>query len=189
MAAMLAAGSVSALNFGTRVTGVILAVGPAALSTAILPRFSKLTAGADWPALRSAVRRYALGSLALSIPLTAACMALSEPIARIIFQRGAFTAADTHLVARVQFWSLPAAPISMLLALVVRLISSLKWNELLLRMAALAFAANIALDYLLMQRMGVAGIALATALVSLLSLAFLSYLVFRRVKTRALAAY
>jgi putative peptidoglycan lipid II flippase len=77
----------------------------------------------------------------------------------------------------------------MLLALVVRLISSLKWNELLLRMAALAFAANIALDYLLMQRMGVAGIALATALVSLLSLAFLSYLVFRRVKTRALAAY
>ena len=56
MAAMLVAGSVSALNFGTRVTGVILAIGPTALSTAILPRFSKMTATADWPALRSSMK-------------------------------------------------------------------------------------------------------------------------------------
>lgn len=189
MAAMLAAGSVSALNFGTRVTGVILAVGPTALSTAVLPRFSRLTAMADWGALRGSMKRFALWSLALSIPVTAFCMAFSEPIARIIFQRGAFVAAHTQLVARVQFWSLPLAPVSMVLALVVRLVASLKWNDLLLRMAAAAFVANLALDYLLMQYMGVAGIALATALVALLALVFLSYLVARRVKTRALGAY
>ena len=77
----------------------------------------------------------------------------------------------------------------MLLALVVRLVSSLKANDLLLRMALLSVAANFALDYALMQRMGVAGIALATPLVALLSLLFLSYLLSRRVKPLALGAY
>src|SRR6202035_4058514 len=104
--------------------------------------------------------RYALLSLALSIPITALCMYFSEPIVKIIFQRGAFRMSDTHLVARVQFWSLLLVPISMLLALVVRLVSSLKANDLLLRMAVLSLVVNIALDYVLMQRMGVAGIAL-----------------------------
>src|SRR5260370_13867676 len=55
MAATLTAGSVSALNFGTRVTGVIIAIGPTALSTAILPRFSKMTALADWRGVRRPV--------------------------------------------------------------------------------------------------------------------------------------
>lgn len=189
MAAMLAAGSVSALNFGTRVTGVIVAIGPTALSTAILPRFSKMTAVADWTGLRAVVKRYALMSLALSIPSVAFCMYFSEPIVKLIFQRGAFRMSDTHLVARVQFWSLLLVPVSMLLALTVRLVSSLKLNELLLRMALVSVVANVVLDYILMQRMGVAGIALATPLVALLSVIFLSYLLSRQVKMRALAAY
>ena len=189
MAAMLAAGSVSALNFGTRVTGVFVAIGPAALSTAILPRFSKMSALADWTGIRSVLKKYALLSLAITIPATAAAMYFSEPIVKIIFERGAFHSADTQLVAHVQFFSLLIVPLSMLLSLVVRLVSSLKANQLLLPMAILGFLANIVLDYLLMQRMGVAGIALATALVTLLSLIFLSYLLSRRVKTRALGAY
>ncbi len=168
MAAKLTAGSVSALNFGTRVTGVIIAVGPTALSTAILP---------------------ALLSLALSIPVTACFILLSETIVKIIFQRGAFNAQDTHLVARVQAFSLLVVPLSMLLALVVRLVSSLKANDLLLKMALLTVFANFALDYALMQRMGVAGIALATPLVTLLSLSFLSFLLSRRVKVLAVGAY
>ena len=116
-------------------------------------------------------------------------MYFSVPIVRIIFQRGAFSIADTYLVARVQFWSLLLVPVSMLLALVVRLVSSLKYNELLLRMAILSLIANIALDYLLMQRMGVAGIALSTLDRALFSVLFLSYSLSRRVKMRLLAAY
>lgn len=189
MAAMLAAGSVAALNYGTRITGVIVAVGPTALSTAILPRFSRLTAVADWKGLRALMTRYVLLSLALSIPVTIVCMYFSAPIVRIIFQRGAFKVADTLLVARVQFWSLLLVPVSMLLALVVRLVSSLKFNQLLLRMAAVSVVANVGLDYLLMQQMGVAGIAFSTALVALLSLGFLSYLLSRQIKSRAAAAY
>lgn len=189
MAAMLASGSVSALNFGTRVPGVLVSIGPTALSTAILPRFSKMTALDDWSGLRHAIKRYALLSLALSIPATALCMYFSEPIVKVIFERGAFRMADTQLVARVQFWSLLLVPVSMLLALAVRLVSSLKANELLPRMAILSMAANVALDYVLMRRMGVAGIALATPLVALLSLTFLSYLLSRRVKTPVSVAY
>ena len=41
MAASLGAGSVSVLNYGTRLAGVLLAIGPAALGVTVLPRFSR----------------------------------------------------------------------------------------------------------------------------------------------------
>ncbi|HLJ49608.1 MAG TPA: lipid II flippase MurJ [Bryobacteraceae bacterium] len=189
MAAMLAAGSVSALNFGTRVSGVIVAVGPQALSTAILPRFSKMTAMSDWLGLRETLKRYALVSVAVSVPVTALLVYLSEPIVRLIFERGAFTAADARTVVNVQTFSLLQIPVSILLALVVRAVSSLKANELLLRMAALGLTANVVLDYVLMQKLGVAGIALSAPLVTTVSLTFLTYLFYRRAKTRILVAY
>lgn len=189
MAAMLPAGSVSALNFGTRVTGVILAIGPSALSTALLPRFSRMSATSDWAGLRGSLRRYALLSMLASIPATALLIYLSPVIVKIIFQRGAFSAADASIVARIQAFSLLQVPFSMLLALVVRCVSSLKMNELLLRMAAAGTVANVALDYTLMQYFGVAGIALATPFVALISLALLSFLLLRRVKMRPVAAY
>jgi len=181
MAGRLVNGSVSALNYGTRVTGVIVAAGPTALSTAILPRFAKMTALADWHGIRGVVKHYAILSLILSIPATAFCIYFSEPIVKILFQRGAFSAEDTRLVARIQSFSLLVVPVSMLLAMLVRLTSALKANNLLLRMAIVSVIANFALDYALMQRMGVAGIALAAPLVTILSLGFLSYLLWRRV--------
>ncbi len=189
MAAMLPAGSVAALNFGTRVSGVIAAVGPQALSTAILPRFSQMTAMSDWLGLRETLKRYAWLSIAVSVPATAFLIYFSEPIVRLIFQRGAFSAADARTVVHVQTFSLLQIPVTILLALVVRAVSSMKANELLLRMAALGLTANVVLDYLLMQKFGVAGIALSAPLVTTVSLSFLSYLLYRRSKTRILVAY
>ncbi len=185
MAAMLPAGSVSALNYGTRVAGVIQAVGPMALSTAILPRLSRMTAVDDRHGLRQTLKSYGLLSLALSIPTTLLLMYFSGPVVRVIFQRGVFSTADADVVTQVQRWSLLQVPISMILALLVRLVSSLKLNELLLRMAVVSVAANFALDYVLMRRMGVAGIALATPFVSLLSTGFLAFLLWRRIRTRS----
>lgn len=180
MAGMLGAGSISALNYGTRLTSVLLAAGPAALATTIFPRLSRLAASGDWSAFRKIIRDFALLSIVLTIPLTLSLMYFSEPVVRMLFERGRFTAGDSHLVAQVQACSLAQIPFAVLLMLSMRVVSSLKRNRLLFYLGAVSFAANVLLNWLLMQQLGVIGIALATSGVNVIGLAFLSMAMFRR---------
>jgi len=180
MAAMLGSGSVSALNFGTRVSGVLLAVGPAALSTALFPRLSAMSARGEWRDLGSMLRRYLLLGAVLTVPVACALAWLSEPIARVVFERGAFVPRDTRVVAAVQAFSFLQLPIAVALALLLRAVASLRANVVLIKVSVLALGANAALNYVLMHRMGVAGIALSTTAVHSLVLILAGTIVFRR---------
>lgn len=187
MASMLGGGSVSVLNFGTRLVTVVLAVGPAALSTSILPRFSRMTATGDSAGLRHTLKTYILLCAAITIPMTALLIYFSHPLTHLFFQRGAFTSADTNVVARIQVFALLQIPSAVLLGLLIRLVSSLKANELLVGVAAISLVLNVALNFLLMRPLGVAGIALSTSIVHLVALVLISYLVHREVRSFALS--
>ncbi len=171
IAAMLGAGSVSALQYGTRVTVVLTAIGPGAVATAIFPHFSKLAVdGAD---VRHSLRSYAVIILTVTIPVIAGLIAFSEPIVRLFFQRGEFDVAATHVVASVQRYSLLQIPSAMVMALVLRLISSMKANHLLLTAALLFGVLNLTLDLALSRWMGVSGIALSSAITQLITMLYL----------------
>jgi putative peptidoglycan lipid II flippase len=173
IAAMLGSGSVAALNYGTRLSTVLVAVGPVAVATAILPHFSRLTAADEWRAARRSLRAYALVIVAVTLPAIALLIGLSQPIVRLFFERGQFTGAATELVAAVQRYSLLQIPPAMVLALVLRFVSSMKLNHLLLRAAALSLALNLMLDLTLGKWIGVAGIALSAAIVQSVALLYL----------------
>ncbi len=179
MATMLGSGSVSILNFGTRVPGVLLAIGPMALSTALFPRLSRISARRQWSDLRRLLRTYLLLSATLTIPVSIALAWFSEPLVRVVFERGAFTAADTHSVAAVQAFSLLQLPLAVMLALLVRTVASLRLNGLLIKTAGITIVMNAGFNYVLMRRIGVAGIALSTTIVQALSLALVAVIVFR----------
>ena len=176
IAAMLASGSVAALNYGTRVATVLIAVGPTAVATAILPHFSKLIVTADWRNIRHSLRSYAAVILAVTLPVVALFIWFSEPLVRLFFERGQFNGADTRLVTQIQKYSLLQIPPAMVMALALRLISSMKANRLLLRAAFFAAVLNLVLDLILIRWIGIAGIALATAIVTFCTLFFLFYL-------------
>jgi putative peptidoglycan lipid II flippase len=180
IAGMLASGSVSALNYGTRLTAVLVAVGPVAVGTAILPHFSKMSVTEDWSHVRQSLRSYAAIILVVTLPVILFLVVFSEPLIRLFFQRGEFTGAATHVVATVQRFSLLQIPAAMVMALVLRLISSVKANHLLLRAAAFSAVLNLVLDLLLTRVMGIAGIALSTAITQLAALIYL----FRLMRTR-----
>ncbi len=182
MAALLGSGSVSALNYGTRLIGVILAVGPAALGTAILPRLSRLTAAGNWAGFRRMVRTYSILSIAVTLPATAMLVYFSEPLVRLFFERGAFTSVDTKVVTLVQAFSLLQIPFSVLLALLVRVVSSLKKNWLLLNVALVSLIANVVFDLVLMRTYGVAGIALSTTAVHAIAVVYVGALILRSVR-------
>lgn len=109
----------------------------------------------------------------MTVPLTLGLLYFSEPLVRVLFERGAFTAADTHLVAKVQTLFLLHIPFYTLSILLVRLISSLQANHLLMWGAVISLVINIVLNYVLGLWLGVAGIALSTSVVYLVSFCYL----------------
>jgi len=113
----------------------------------------------------------------VTIPVIVVLMFISEPLARLFFQRGNFTGMATGVVATVQRFALIQIPFAMLMALVVRLISSLKMNTLLPGAAIVAATLNLVLDLVLIRWMGVAGIALGSAIAQGASLIYLVLLI------------
>jgi putative peptidoglycan lipid II flippase len=179
MAAMLSPGSVAALNYGNRVIALPITLATTALSAAVIPYFSKMVAYEDWTTLRHTLKHYLRLIFIVTVPLTGVFIAFSELIARILFQRGSFTASDTHLVAQIQSCFALQIPFYIGVILVVRLISSMQLNQILVWGSGLSLIVNIVANYYFMHWLGVKGIALSTSCV--LSVLFL-YLLFVAIK-------
>lgn len=172
-AAALGAGAVSALSYGTKLVAVMLAIGPVALSTVVFPHFSRMAAVRDAQAIRQTLRTYSRLIVLVTVPLALALAASSESIVRMLFQRGAFTASDTQMVAVIQRFAAAQIPFAVLGVLILRAVSAVKANRWLMWGAAVNLAATVVLDYELSRHWGVPGIALTRAAVSMVSLGYL----------------
>jgi putative peptidoglycan lipid II flippase len=182
MAASLGSGSVSILSYGNKIPMLLLGVASMAASTAVLPYFSQMVAARQWVEIRQTLLTYARLIAAITIPLTIILVVFSEPIVQLLFQRGAFTAAHTHQAAWVQSLALLQIVPFTLGILAVRLLSSLKANHILMWSSAISLVLSIVLNYVFMQLLGVAGIALATSVMYLVSMCFLYVMVFQRLR-------
>lgn len=173
MAAMLPAGSVASLNYGNKVVSMISEIGSMALATAVLPHFSVMVARREWAAIRQTLRVYVRLIILVAVPATVGLVVASPMIVRILFQRGAFTEADTRLVATIQAVYLAQVPFVLVGMLFVRLASSLQRNRILLVGAMITLPLNIVLNLVSMRLLGVGGIALSTTLVFVVSCCYL----------------
>jgi putative peptidoglycan lipid II flippase len=182
MAAMLPAGNVAALNYGSRIVTLPIIIASTALSTAVMPYFSRMVATEDWPNIRKSFKHY-LGLIFLaSAPLTGLIIFGSETIVRLLLQRGSFTPEDTLVVAQIQSCFAIQIPFYIGCMLIVRLVSAMRTNKIMMWGSAGNLAVNIGLNYLLMQWLGVAGIALSTSCVYIFSFFFLLFFVLRNLK-------
>jgi len=182
MAAMLGTGSVATLNYGGKVVTLILGIGSVSLSTAVFPHFSHMVAVYDWAGIRHTLKTYTYLILLVTIPLTLTLVYFSEPLVHLLFERGAFTSMDTWRVSQVQALFLLQVPVYFLGILIVRLISSLNMNRVLMETAVINLLCKIAFNYLLMQRLGAAGIALSTTLMYVVSLIYFSLMLCRKIQ-------
>lgn len=135
-----------------------------------------MLAAGDSAAVRRTIHTWAALALAAAIPLACVLALWSEPLVRLLYQRGAFTPDATHGVAIIQCFSMAQLAPAVLLALGLRLATALKTNTLLMRVAFVGLITNIALDALLMRYLGVPGIALAGSAVAIISVAYLAWL-------------
>ncbi|HWP34928.1 MAG TPA: lipid II flippase MurJ [Thermodesulfobacteriota bacterium] len=188
MAAALGPGSVSALAYGSKVVASVLGLGSVAVGTAVFPEVSRLVAGREWVGVRGTLRVYAAMVAAVTLPFTVVVAGLSESIVGVLFGRGAFTPSDVALVGRIQALYVVQVPFYLLGILAARVISSLKANGVLMRGAAVNLALKILLNYVLMSRFGVTGIAASTVVVYAVSCGYLYWSVRRLLREAAGAA-
>ncbi len=88
-------GSVSWLNYAFRMVQLPIGVFGVAFSIAAMPVLAKHAATKDMDGLRQTFTSSLVMVFSLTIPATAGLVLLAEPIIRLIFQHGAFTALDT----------------------------------------------------------------------------------------------
>jgi putative peptidoglycan lipid II flippase len=180
---MLPAGSVSALNYARKIVNLFVVLGAIPLGTAALPYFSQMVASRDWAGCRRTLKVYTRSILLVTVPITVGLVAFSPFLIKIVFQRGAFTAADTIVVSRVQACLSLQIPFYILVSLGVRFVSALKRNSVLVAIAAVNMVLNAVLNYILMKYAGVAGIALSTSFVYLVSCALVYGFIARSLRT------
>jgi putative peptidoglycan lipid II flippase len=133
-----------------------------AVATVLFPALSRLVARADWEGLRATqgngMRQIAL----LLIPAAAVTIALSEPITRLVYERGEFDAGSTDQVAEALFWFSFSLPFSGFNLLLTRTFFSLQRPWTPTALAGVTLAVNLAVSAALYEPLGIAGVVLGT---------------------------
>lgn len=165
MAAWLTAGSVAVLGYSDKVCAIVLAVTAGPASDVLFPHFAELVAQHDWDGLRRRLFASAGIIVAAALPMTLMLCLLAPWIVRTLFERGAFGPHDTQRVAEVLRFAAFQIPFYVLGTVAARVAVSLQASRFMLMTAFSALVLNASLNWLLMGRLGVAGIALSTTIV------------------------
>lgn len=165
-AARLHSGDVAALGFGYRIISLYLTLFAAAVGTIVLPHFSKLAGEKDWEGLKKAF----YGSLSkfvwpVCLLSSVLIFVFSEPLVRILFQRGAFTPEATKTVAIIQAMYALQLPFYVTVYVSFRLLSAMMINRYIIWIASTSLITCLIFDYIFSGMWGVKGIALAVSAV------------------------
>jgi putative peptidoglycan lipid II flippase len=138
-----------------------------AVATVLFPALSRFAARRDLDGLRGVMSTGVRQISLFLIPAAAATLVLSEPITRLVYQRGQFTADSTEQVALALFWfsfSLPFAGVNLLLT---RSFFSLQRPWIPTRLAIANLIVNGVISLALYKPFGIAGLVIGTAVASL----------------------
>lgn len=150
LASTLEEGSVSYLYYADRLLQFPLGVFAVALGTAALPSFASLVSSKDLPSLRETLG-YSLRMVNLiALPAALGLIATAVPVFSLLFQRGAFDAADVFASARtLVFLSLGLWAVS-LSRVLVPLLYALKDTRSPMWIAFVSFLVNLVFSLALM---------------------------------------
>ncbi len=174
------AGGPTYLFYGMRLIQFPLGIFGVALATAILPTLSAQAARGALDELRSTLAFGLRMIVFIILPAMLGLILLRQPIVHLFFEHGSFTAADTVATATavlcyaVGLWAFAGVRI------IVAAFYSMQDTVTPAKAAAVSVLANLAFSILLMDRLEAAGLALATALASMLNVGILVIVLNRR---------
>jgi len=186
LASYLLVGSLGYLNVSwlMLMTPLVLAM---AVSTAVFPTMAEESASNHGDNVRDVFVLSLRTILFLTIPMGIGLITLGEPLIRLLFEHGAFTAESTRQTHfALMFYAIGLAGHATV-EIVDRVYYALHDTWTPVKAASLAFTLNLVLGVLLMQTpLNFGGLALANSLAALIEATFLLALVRRRIPNLAL---
>jgi putative peptidoglycan lipid II flippase len=134
-----------------------------AIATVLFPTLARFANRGEIDDLRATMANGMRQILFVLVPAAAAILVLSDPMIRLVYQRGAFDPAQTTVVATALFWFAFSLPTNGLFLLLTRTFFSLQrpWIPTGIAAANLAVTAIAALG---LYHLGVGGIVASTAI-------------------------
>jgi putative peptidoglycan lipid II flippase len=137
-----------------------------AIATVLFPALARFAARRDLDGMRDSIGTGLRLIFLLLLPAAAATIVLAQPIVRLVYQHGNFTASDTELVATALFWFSFSLPFSGVNLLLTRSFFSLQRPWMVTYLSVGNLVVNVGVSILLLP-FGVGGIVLGTAIADL----------------------
>lgn len=181
IASLLPEGSVSYLYYADRFYQLPLGIFVISMATAVLPTMSEQVATGRLEEMRNSVSFALRVIFFITLPATAGLIAVSIPVFSLFFQRGEFGYDDTvRTAAALQYYAIGLCAVGGV-KIVVPAFYAMQDMKSPVRVAFIAFVANIILSLVLMVPLLHAGLALATSISSVLNLILLLLILKKRV--------
>jgi putative peptidoglycan lipid II flippase len=140
-----------------------------AIATVLFPTLARFASRGDYENLRVTLGKGMRQIVFILLPATAAILVLSEPMIRIVFQRGEFGPDQTVLVASALFWFAFSLPTNGMFLLLSRTFFGLQQPWIPTAIAGGNLAVTVVASFFLYKPYGVPGIVAATAIATTLS--------------------
>jgi putative peptidoglycan lipid II flippase len=141
--------------------------------TPLMPIFSRLVEPRNWPELKDRIRQGLILTGLTMMPLGAIIIALSLPLVKVAFERGAFTNEDSQFLASILIVSASGMFFFLGRDLLVRVFYALGDGKTPFKISIINILVNLGLDFLLWKPLGAPGITLSTVGVN-----FLTFVIF-----------
>ena len=174
LAARYGDGPISWLNYAFRLMQLPIGIFGVAVATATLASVSRHAASNDIEKLRATVASSLRLAACLTFPATVGLVVFRREIVRLLYQRGAFRAADTLETAGVLMFYAVALFAYSAVKILVPTFYALGDTRTPVRTSVATVLAKIAINFALIAPLQFRGLALATALASWLNFALLA---------------
>ncbi len=179
-ARFLGEGAVSWLYYADRLNQLPLGIIGIGVGTALLPAMSRLLGGGDEAGAVAQQNRAIELVLLLTLPAAAGLVVAAEPIIRVLFEHGAFRAADTAATAAALAGFALGLPAYVLIKVLTPGFHARADTQTPVRVALASMLVNLVANLLLVWPLGHVGIAVGTAISAWMNAFTLAWLLRRR---------
>lgn len=164
LASTLGDGIITILNSASKLNQFISAMFIMTIGAVLYPKLAQLSSNGNKEEFSKIIKQSISTVILLIMPITVGAIVLSEPIVKIIFQRGQFGSNDTHLTAIALIgYSLGMTSVG-INDILNRIFYSLKDTKTPMVSGAITMILNIGLNIILMRYLGHFGLAVSTSI-------------------------
>ena len=169
LASNLEAGSITALNYANKLNVFAVGIIVISLSTVMYPILSKLASEDNIKAFKYNISKSINIILISMVPIMIIIMDLSTPIVRILFEEGSFDSRATYLTSTALFYYSIGIVACGLREILSKAFYSLQDTKTPVKNATIAVIINLILSILLVNYMGIGGLALAGSISAIIT--------------------